>query len=182
MNIQKKWRQLLNREDVVIVDTETTGLDKQAEIVEIAVINTFGEVLRNTLVMPVGEIPQAAYAVHGIDKATLLRHQSPSFGAIMPGLKDLLAGKTVCAYNAAFDVRMLSQSAALYGEKFEVRNPNCLKLDYAAHRQIPGPCGDWKWHRLSEAAEHERVEVVNVHRALSDCWTALDLMQAVATG
>ena len=36
------WSTLLDREDVLILDTETTGLKPHHEVVEVAVINTRG--------------------------------------------------------------------------------------------------------------------------------------------
>lgn len=50
----------------IILDTETTGLDNTAEIVEISVINDQGEVLLDTLIKPTKPIPGDATAIHGI--------------------------------------------------------------------------------------------------------------------
>jgi len=49
----------------VILDTETSGLDSRAEIVEIAVVDTDGRVLVNTLVKPSRPIPPDVSAIHG---------------------------------------------------------------------------------------------------------------------
>ena len=38
--------------DVLFLDTETTGLDDRAEIVELSVVNAKGEPMINTLVRP----------------------------------------------------------------------------------------------------------------------------------
>ena len=54
---------LLNLEEeskIVILVTETTGLDKGAEIIEIAIIRLDGTVLMNSLVKPKSKIPKAA--------------------------------------------------------------------------------------------------------------------------
>ncbi|MCW3664158.1 3'-5' exonuclease, partial [Burkholderia cenocepacia] len=53
----------------ILLDTETTGLDESAEIVEIAVIDDAGNVLLNTLVKPKHPIPNSATAIHGITNA-----------------------------------------------------------------------------------------------------------------
>jgi len=52
--------------NALILDTETTGLDEHAEIVEIAVIDCTGAVLLDTLVRPAGPIPAEAVEIHGI--------------------------------------------------------------------------------------------------------------------
>src|SRR5690606_33823093 len=58
-----RWNELKN---VVILDTETTGL-YDAEIVEIAVIDLGGNILMNTLVRPKNPIPAEVTAIHGIN-------------------------------------------------------------------------------------------------------------------
>ena len=50
---------VLERE-LVVFDTETTGLDGGAEIVETSCVNRRGEVLLDTLVRPAGPIPAAS--------------------------------------------------------------------------------------------------------------------------
>lgn len=53
--VMQKW---LNS-DYLIIDTETTGLDNNAEVIEIAIINMHGDVLLNSLVKPTCSIPAA---------------------------------------------------------------------------------------------------------------------------
>lgn len=54
----KRWaRDLLNRTDVLILDTETTGLGHTAELVELAIVDTTGKVLFDELVKPAVEGP-----------------------------------------------------------------------------------------------------------------------------
>ncbi|RPJ07014.1 MAG: 3'-5' exonuclease, partial [Deltaproteobacteria bacterium] len=47
-------------------DTETTGLDDQAEIVEIAVLNSAGEPVFESLIRPQQPIPPRVITIHGI--------------------------------------------------------------------------------------------------------------------
>ena len=60
------WNELLNRTDVLILDTETTGLGLEAEIIEIAVIDTAGAVLVDTVSLPQDDVPKAASGIHGL--------------------------------------------------------------------------------------------------------------------
>ena len=53
---------LLNREDVLILDTETTGLNENAEIV--AIVDTTGTTRYSAPIMPKGRIPSAD--IHGL--------------------------------------------------------------------------------------------------------------------
>ena len=63
--------ELLNRQDVLILDTETTGLGKAAEVVEIAIVDTTGATRLNTVVMPVGRINSEASDIHGLTRKKL---------------------------------------------------------------------------------------------------------------
>lgn len=64
INLMNSW--LINSDNFVILDTETTGLDEHDEIVEVAVIDMSGKVLLNTLVNPIQPIPYEATQIHGI--------------------------------------------------------------------------------------------------------------------
>lgn len=58
---QAAWaRSLLARNDWVTLDTETTGLDKTTEAIQVAILAPDGAELLNSLVCPVGEISPAA--------------------------------------------------------------------------------------------------------------------------
>ncbi|ELA9868094.1 3'-5' exonuclease, partial [Vibrio parahaemolyticus] len=57
----------LSTQNAIILDTETTGLDSQAEIVEFTAICAHtGKVIVNELVKPTCSIPAEATAIHGI--------------------------------------------------------------------------------------------------------------------
>lgn len=66
----------MERPNALILDTETTGLDGDAEVVELAVIDCAGSVPLDTLVRPIGPIPVEAAAIHGITDAMLLGYSS----------------------------------------------------------------------------------------------------------
>jgi hypothetical protein len=53
-------RELMGRQDWVLLNTETTGLGPDDEVVEIAVLDPTGRALLDTLVRPPRPIPPAA--------------------------------------------------------------------------------------------------------------------------
>ncbi len=116
--------------NVVVLDTETTGLDAQAEVLEIALLSTQGEVLFDSLIRPQGPIPAAATAVHQLDAATVAH--APTFRELYPRLAALLRKRFVVVYNAAFDSRILDQTCARYGLlALRPAASHCAMLEYA---------------------------------------------------
>jgi DNA polymerase-3 subunit epsilon len=98
----------------VVFDTETTGLDRWAEIIKLGVVASDGTVLLDTLVQqkhPERKIPEGATAVHGITREALARSGAPTWPEVHDRLIGLLSGRTVVAYNADFDERLLLQTA-----------------------------------------------------------------------
>lgn len=141
----------------LFLDTETTGLDEQAEIVQIAVLDHNGEALLDCLVQPTKPIPPEATAVHGITDADVA--DALPFGLLVPVLGHLLRERTVVIYNAEYDLRLLQQSAGPQGWGAWMRGtlrdcrPVCAMLLYAEFYGEPGRAGQFRWQKLDKAAE-----------------------------
>ena len=105
--------------DLVIFDTETTGLGPDAEIVEIAALKVDGTVLLDTLVKPRQFIPPDATAVHGITDEDAAGF--PPIEAVLPHISG--RDQHLASYNFAFDERLIRQC-----------------LDAAAPPPVPGIC------------------------------------------
>src|SRR5205814_1881064 len=73
----------------VFLDSETTGLDHQAEIIEIAIVDARGAVLLDTFVRPDSRIPPEVTRIHGIVDAMVAG--APRWPALYPQLFALLA-------------------------------------------------------------------------------------------
>lgn len=160
--------------NTVILDTETTGLDDGAEIIEIAVIDTQGYVLLNTLVKPsrpFNDFNEAAQ-IHGIRYAEL--ENAPSWPQVQERLLEIIRDKTILIYNAAFDTRLMNQSARAHGGGSIEYPAVCLMQLYSKWfaRQYGGSI---RRHRQVEAAAHCGVDTGRAHRALDDCRTALGI-------
>ena len=179
------WPRLLERDDVLILDTETTGLDGNAEIIDIALIDTRGATRFNALAMPGRPVPREASRIHGITDAMLRRHKAPDWPTLYAQLRPLLDAATlVVVYNAAYDRRLLQQTCALHGLAPPDLVWRCAMLDYAAYRREMHPCyQNYRWHKLEAAWRREcRVpaQQPQEHRALGDCRAVLALMRSVA--
>lgn len=140
-------RALLNQADFVVLDTETTGLHFDAEIVQIAIVAPSGQVLLDQLIKPTRPIPPASTRVHGITDARVA--DAPTFDQVAPQIRELLSGVTVVIYNADYDTRLMEQSARAVGIStyeapiFGAYNYDCAMLQYAAYY------GDWNDYRHS---------------------------------
>ncbi|MGR5143865.1 exonuclease domain-containing protein, partial [Photobacterium sp. DNB23_23_1] len=149
----------INLNNAVILDTETTGLYEDAEIVELSVIDALTrEVLIDTLVMPVQLVPGEAMAIHGITNRMLVG--SSTFPVIYKQLAQELKGRDVLIYNAAFDVRLIRQSLKRYGIDFMPFKTQCVMEWYAeffgewnAHH------GNFKWQSLTNAAIQQGIDI-----------------------
>ena len=174
------------RTDGVVFDTETTGLGPDGEIVEIAVVGLNGETLIDTLVKPTRPIPPDATAVHGIGNENVAG--APTMPELLPALTEVLRGRHLMAYNFWYDQRLLRQSVARHGlawplplELLEIPGnpPNCIMKVFAKYsREWSDYYGNYKWHRLCEAAEECEItaEDGKAHRALEDARVALAVL------
>ena len=174
--------------NALILDTETTGLGDDAEVVELAVIDCAGAVLLDTLVRPSGPVPAEAAAIHGITDAMLA--EAPTWSELHARFCDLVEGRQVVIYNHEFDVRVINQTARRYGlqapqgfDQVLDRGPiHCAMQAYAEFRgEWSAEKGRYRWQKLSAAAEQQGVTVTNAHRALGDCLMTLGVVRAMAS-
>ncbi|GHA34232.1 exonuclease domain-containing protein [Photobacterium aphoticum] len=171
----------ISLENAVILDTETTGLDSNAEIVEISVIEAAtGNVLLDTLVTPVQLIPAEAIAIHGITNRQV--SGSPIFPKVFKQLLEIVKGRNVLIYNAAYDMRLISQSMKRYGIDVFPFNTQCVMEWYAEFYDEWNDYHDnYKWQSLTNAARQQGIDIsdLKAHRALADCEITRRVVMAV---
>ncbi|AVV22322.1 3'-5' exonuclease [Salmonella enterica] len=179
----KRWLD----DDRLFIDTETTGLGDDAEIVEICIIDKNGFIMLNTLIKPTKPIPDEAIAIHGITNE-MVAH-APTWKDVHGAVADLFFNYGFVIYNADYDTRLIRQSAELNGlwtdglSSFMDEYSLCAMKLYAEYRGEPGKYHGYKWHKLVDAAAHEGVVVEGkAHRALADCKMTLGLVRALAKG
>lgn len=174
--------------NALILDTETTGLGDDAEVVELAVIDCAGTVLLDTLVRPSGLVPAEAAAIHGIIDAMLA--DAPAWSEIHDRFCDLVEARQVVIYSREFDVRVISQTARRYGlqtprgfdQALDHGPIHCVMQAYAGfHGEWSTEKGRYRWQKLSAAAQQQGVKVENAHRALGDCLMTLGVVRAMAS-
>ena len=180
-------KDLMSQNNWLILDTETTGLDDQAEACQIGILAPTGEVILDTLVRPKGSIPYDASRIHGITDEMVA--DAPTFMDIFPRLVETLSNTTIVVYNAAYDARILEQS-------WTARNPSKYLLEselFPGGRWIDvmdpyaefwGDWSDWhqsyKWQSLENACRQQGIAVNGAHSAIGDCRMTLALLRKVA--
>ena len=109
-----RWaREMVANPDVVFPDTETTGLGRDAEVVDLAIVDLAGTPIVDQLVRPLRPIPADAIFIHGISNRDVA--EAPLWSQIAPDVRNLLHRRTIVAYNAPFDRAMVDQCNTLAG-------------------------------------------------------------------
>ena len=168
-------RKLLGRTDVLILDTETTGL-KDAEVIEVALVDTTGAVRLNTLLKPQTPVMNPyAQRVHGISLGAL--QSQPSWPEVLPEFVALAKDATVLAWNAPFDARMLEQTSA----RWHLPHP---KLLFVCAMRLYAQTHGRSSYGLHKAVVTEGLEALltqhSSHRALGDVMFVYELLKRLA--
>jgi len=171
-----EWARLVLADpNVVILDTETTGLGGNDQIIQISIMGMNGSEILNEMIQPTVPINPDAQRVHGISRKML--EDKPFFPDIYPRIVEATYQKDVIIYNAEFDVRMLRQSCEAFrdncvppGIVWETEF-DCAMINYAQF------CGEWndyrgsfRWQRLPGGD----------HSAMGDCKATLEVIRMMA--
>jgi DNA polymerase III subunit epsilon len=103
----------------IVIDTETTGLDPRDghRIVEVACLELMHHIPTgrkfHRYVNPEREMPEEAYAVHGLSAEFLAEH--PRFAEIVDELIEFIGEDRVVIHNAEFDLAFLNAQLARLG-------------------------------------------------------------------
>jgi DNA polymerase-3 subunit epsilon len=164
-------RKLVEEGSALILDTETTGLDADDEVIQIAIIDIRGETVLYSLVNPCFPIPEEATQINGITDEMVAN--APNFDEIHKRLIELLPGHELIAYNAEFDERMLIQSAVQWGNSPK----DFFRIKHDAMLYYADFVGEW-----SEYYESNKWQPLpgGDHTALGDCKATLGLIRGMA--
>ena len=126
---------------LIILDTETTGLSPQQghkliEICGMEVINGVktGEIF-HTYINPERDVPQPAFAVHGI--STEFLQDKSLFSAIAPRFVEFIKESTLVIHNAKFDVGFLNYELKQHGHPL-ISYDNVIDTLLIARKKFPG--------------------------------------------
>lgn len=159
----------------LFLDTETTGLDASAEIIEIAIMDAAGVALLDTLVKPMNPIPPEASAVNGISEQDVMH--APTWCDVGPRVASILVDRLAIAHNADFDNRMLRQTFTLYGLDMPTFTIDCTMA-------LLTDLNDGRWPNLTTAARlaGEILPTGPKHRARADAELCRRIVLSLANG
>ena len=183
-----QWTEYCDREDVLILDTETTGLGGSAEVVDLALLDTSGCLRFSQRFMPQGPIDPVASEIHGLTLDTLRESGARSYPYHAAAVKETLdSSKIILGWNVQFDRRMLWQTIKVWGiPQAEIPAPGLVWHDLLAdHRRcMAGP------HTLTAAVTHLNEaliadgipadilpDITQAHGAAADCGLVMHLLQ-----
>lgn len=165
----------------VYLDTETTGMHFNSEVIEIGIIDDQGQVLFDQLVRPRGMIDPAAERVHGITLEML--KDAPTWEKVWPKAEAVLLGRKIGVYNVEFDLRLMKQSHSRSWLTWVLPDANFFDIMKLYARYY----GDWdpfhrsfRYQSLEIAGRQCGIHLPNAHRAVDDCLLTRALLHHMA--
>lgn len=169
---------------VLVIDTETTGLGADDDILQLAVVNGYQRTVHRAYYRPWKDSWPEAEAVHGITPDTVA-----GCGRVegdMAGITGMLKqAHVIVGYNVGFDLGFL-EDAGLRGHYrvFDVMAAFAEVYGEKADWLPPGDDGEppYKWQKLATAAEYYGIpwdRVGKAHDAESDARMTLLVLRAM---
>lgn len=175
-------RELL-KQNFIVIDTETTGLDHLAQALTIGILDQDGQVLLDARIRPTVESSPGAYATHGIAWEEAQRF--PEFDETYKRLALLNPDLVIVAYAANnpenCDSRIIDQTCQahsyppLHLDVIDVLTPTAAFIgEYNSHY------GSYKWQKLTTAAQYFGIDTTGAHGAIADCRMTLEVLRGMA--
>ena len=166
---------VLNYSDYLIIDTETTGLQEDDEVVELAILDLYGNELYHSLYEPHKEVFWAAAKKTGLTKRKLLGY--PKFVDEWNKVVEIVSGKNLIAHNAEFDCRLIMQTLDRYGlNKSEGKAifSGCIDSMELAKKYVRSSS-----YSLESLCKKFGIVDEQKHRATYDCLMLLKFLRAL---
>lgn len=142
----------INRADIICLDTETTGLGKEDEILQLSIVNGAGEVLFNEYIRPqkVTEWPEAEQ-IHGISPAMVAdKHTMDAYRELISGIVGN-AGLIV-GYNVSFDLGFLRCAGIDWSDEIPVFD--AMEEFAEVYGEWSSYYGNYRWQSLRVCASY----------------------------
>ena len=160
-------------QDFVVIDTETTGLDRNWDkIIEIALIKVKDGVVENELSMlinPEMNISPSASAVNGIfDKDV---QKCPVIGSVIDQIMTFIGDNWLLGHNTNFDVGFLAKALEESGSIHDFEYVDTISMCKDVFPKLPN-------YKLETVMKHVGISEPQEHRALDDARRTLEVFVA----
>jgi DNA polymerase III subunit epsilon len=168
------------RANPVFLDTETTGLGRDDEIIEISIVDNDGAVLFESLVRPSKPIPPESTRIHHIQQADV--QSAPPWPIVWQQVRPLLINRLIVIYNQDFDLRMMQQSHGIYRMPWKDRLAafDLMKLYAQFYGEWDARRRSYRSQSLSAAGQRCAISLPNAHRATADTLLTRALLHYIA--
>lgn len=150
----------------VFLDTETTGLSDEDEVIELGVIDMEGKTLYEGFFRSIRRNSPGAMAINHITDDMLAG--APDFSQEAERILEILGDRPIVGHNIAFDMRLLAQTAVMHGCDGDVWK----KFRTYDTKEITGRFMKVKSMKLDNLCRMLGMQGQEKHRAVEDCvWT-----------
>ncbi len=182
LEIQFEARNLLQL-NPLYMHSKTTGAAEQAEVVEIAILDSAGKPLLDALVKPKRHIRPTASAVHGIIDEMV--DNAPRWTEILPEVEETLARKKVCVYDLGGEMMALRNSYQNNHNRWSLDTDSFINVMdlFSRFRNVRDPySGGLRCYSLEDAAKMMGIdiEIIAFRRAHEDAWLIRAILMAIA--
>lgn len=160
----------VRKRDFIVLDTETTGVSRVAEMVELSIVHARGHAVYDGFIRPKYKIIRSATATHGITNEKVA--DAPVLADEWERIQEaLLSEPWLIIYNKQFDERILKQSTFVNKLKpFTLPRVDDLMLRFARWS------GGWNTNKHG----YRWAMLDSGHRAMGDCLACVALVEKMA--
>ena len=167
----RKWYDVCQK-DFVILDFETTGLDKVFDsIIEIAAIRFENGIEKEkyvTLVKPLLRIPPESTAVNHITNKMV--KSAPKADVAIPNLIDFIGDSIVIGHNVNFDIGFLEIAAQRQGKVVQYNYIDTMSISKKLFPDLPD-------YKLGTIAKSLDFDTSSLHRAEADVYVCAEIVK-----
>lgn len=157
---------MIDQKDILVLDTETTGFDSKAEILQLSVIDGSGEIRMNEYFRP--------RFISSWPEAEAVNHISPEMVADKPSFYDkkeeighlLRHAGLLVGYNLPYDLKMIRQNGVFI--PYKIKTLDLMRLFAEIYGEPNLTYGGYKWQKLATCAKYYGYPETNWHDSLAD--------------